>query len=80
MLRHLPVATVGTFFSMPWRLLAFPIAAGMLAHAAHWALIAFAGANVTTEAFVAWLASSLRRSSIACICPSRPSPSPPLSH
>src|SRR5713101_1102035 len=26
------VASFGTFFSMPWRLLAFPIAAGMLAH------------------------------------------------
>jgi hypothetical protein len=26
-------------FSMPWRLLAFPIAAGMLAHAARWARI-----------------------------------------
>ena len=31
------VASFGTFFSTPWRLLAFPIAAGMLAHAARWA-------------------------------------------
>jgi hypothetical protein len=33
------VAGFGTFFSMPWRLLPFPIAVGMLAHAARWALI-----------------------------------------
>jgi hypothetical protein len=44
---HLPGATVGTF-SIPWRQFPFPIAAGMLAHAARWALIAFAGANVAT--------------------------------
>jgi uncharacterized membrane protein YjjP (DUF1212 family) len=37
------VAAFGTFFSMPWRLLAFPIALGMLAHAARWALISLAG-------------------------------------
>jgi hypothetical protein len=29
MLRHLPVATVDTFFSMPWRRFPFPIAAGI---------------------------------------------------
>ena len=28
------VASFGTFFSMPWRLLAFPMMCGMLAHAA----------------------------------------------
>jgi uncharacterized membrane protein YjjB (DUF3815 family) len=68
-MRRLPVATVGSFFSIPWRQFPFPIAAGMLAHAARWALIAFAGANVATGAFVACiLASSLRRSSTACIC------------
>jgi len=30
------VASFGTFFSMPWRLLAFPVAVGMIAHAARW--------------------------------------------
>jgi len=39
------VASFGTFFSTPWRLLALPIAAGMLAHAARWALISVAGTN-----------------------------------
>jgi hypothetical protein len=33
-MRRLPVATVGAFFSIPWRQFPFPIAAGMLAHAA----------------------------------------------
>jgi hypothetical protein len=47
------VAAFGTFFSMPWRLLAFPIAIGMLAHAARWALIALAGADVAAGALVA---------------------------
>jgi uncharacterized membrane protein YjjP (DUF1212 family) len=47
------VASFGTFFSMPWRLLAFPIAAGMLAHAARWALIFVAGGSAATGALVA---------------------------
>jgi uncharacterized membrane protein YjjP (DUF1212 family) len=47
------VAAFGTFFSMPWRLLAFPIAVGMLAHAARWALISFAGGSAPTGALVA---------------------------
>jgi uncharacterized membrane protein YjjP (DUF1212 family) len=38
---------------MPWRLLAFPIVAGMLAHAARWALISVAGTNAATGALVA---------------------------
>lgn len=49
------VAGFGTFFSMPLRLLPFPIAAGMLAHAARWALISLAGANVAAGALVACL-------------------------
>jgi uncharacterized membrane protein YjjP (DUF1212 family) len=53
------VASFGTFFSMPWRLLAFPIAAGMLAHAARWALISVAGANVATGALVACMLVSV---------------------
>jgi len=49
------VAGFGTFFSMPWRMLPFPIAVGMLAHAARWALISLAGANVAAGALVACL-------------------------
>jgi hypothetical protein len=53
------VASFGTFFSMPWRLLAFPIAAGMLAHAARWALITVGGESAATGALPArWSASS----------------------
>jgi uncharacterized membrane protein YjjP (DUF1212 family) len=47
------VASFGTFFSMPWRLLAFPMAAGMLAHAARWALISVAGTSAATGALAA---------------------------
>jgi uncharacterized membrane protein YjjP (DUF1212 family) len=47
------VASFGTFFAMPWRLLAFPIAAGMLAHAVRWALISVAGGSAPTGALVA---------------------------
>jgi uncharacterized protein (DUF1810 family)/uncharacterized membrane protein YjjB (DUF3815 family) len=53
------LAAFGTFFSMPWRQLPFPIAVGMIAHAARWALISFAGANVATEAFVACILVSV---------------------
>jgi uncharacterized membrane protein YjjB (DUF3815 family) len=47
------VAAYGTFFSMRWRLLALPVVVGMLAHAAHWALISLAGADVAVGALVA---------------------------
>jgi uncharacterized membrane protein YjjP (DUF1212 family) len=47
------VTSFGTFFSMPWRLLAFPIAIGMLAHAARWAVISVAGGSAPTGALVA---------------------------
>ena len=53
------VASFGTFFSMPWRLLAFPIAAGMLAHAARWALISVAGGSAPTGALVACMLVSI---------------------
>ncbi|UGY03902.1 threonine/serine ThrE exporter family protein [Bradyrhizobium quebecense] len=53
------VASFGTFFSMPWRMLPLPIAAGMLAHAARWALISLAGANVATGALVACILVSI---------------------
>jgi uncharacterized membrane protein YjjP (DUF1212 family) len=46
------VASFGTFFSMPWRLLAFPMLCGMLAHAARWALM-FAGGSAPTGALIA---------------------------
>ncbi|EJL50720.1 hypothetical protein PMI09_04905 [Rhizobium sp. CF122] len=52
-------AAFGTFFSMPWRLLPLPIAVGMLAHAARWAAISFAGADVATGAFAACLLAGL---------------------
>jgi uncharacterized membrane protein YjjP (DUF1212 family) len=47
------IAAFSTFFSMPWRLLVFPIAIGMLAHAARWALISIAGGSAPTGALVA---------------------------
>jgi len=53
------VASFGTFFSMPWRLLAFPIAVGMLAHAARWVLISVAGTNAATGALVACMLVSV---------------------
>ena len=53
------VASFGTFFSMPWRLLAFPIAVGMLAHAARWALISVAGGSAPTGALVACMLVSI---------------------
>jgi uncharacterized membrane protein YjjP (DUF1212 family) len=53
------VASFGTFFSMPWRLLALPIAAGMLAHAARWALISVAGTNAATGALAACMLVSV---------------------
>lgn len=53
------VAGFGTFFSMPLRLLPFPIAVGMLAHAARWALISRAGANVAAGALVACLLAGI---------------------
>jgi uncharacterized membrane protein YjjP (DUF1212 family) len=59
------VAAFGTFFSMPWRLLAFPIAAGMLTHAARWALISVAGTNAATGALAACMLVSVLVTPIA---------------
>jgi uncharacterized membrane protein YjjB (DUF3815 family) len=53
------VASFGTFFSMPWRLLALPIALGMLAHAARWTLISVAGGSAPTGALVACVLVSI---------------------
>jgi uncharacterized membrane protein YjjB (DUF3815 family) len=44
---------------MPWRLLAFPIATGMLAHAARWAVISLAGGSAATGALVACMLVSV---------------------
>ena len=52
-------AAFGTFFSMPWRLLPLSIAIGMLAHAARWAAISFAGADVAIAAFAACVLAGL---------------------
>ncbi len=59
------VSAYGTFFSMPWRMLPFPILIGMLAHALRWTLITLAGANVETGAFVACLAVGVLMTPIA---------------
>ena len=53
------VAAFGTFFSMPWRLLPFPIVVGMLAHAVRWAVISMVSANAATGAFVACIVVSV---------------------
>ena len=53
------VASFGTFFSMPWRLLPFPIAVGMLAHAAHWAVISAGGSAPAGTLVACMFASAL---------------------
>ncbi|MBR1206079.1 MULTISPECIES: threonine/serine exporter ThrE family protein [unclassified Bradyrhizobium] len=53
------VASFGTLFSMPWRTLPFPIVAGMVGHAARWALISLAGTNVATGALAACILISI---------------------
>jgi uncharacterized membrane protein YjjB (DUF3815 family) len=50
---------------MPWRLLAFPIAIGMAAHAARWALISLAGGSVATGALVACMLASIIATPVA---------------
>ena len=49
------VASYGTFFAMPWRMLPIPIVVGMLAHASRWGMISVAGASAETGALVACL-------------------------
>jgi uncharacterized membrane protein YjjP (DUF1212 family) len=53
------VAAYGTFFAMPWRTLPIPIVVGMLAHAAHWAIIVMMGGSVEAAAFIACLVVGL---------------------
>lgn len=48
------VSAYGTFFSMPWRMLPFPMAVGMVAHALHWAAVSM-GAGLAFAAFLACL-------------------------
>ena len=49
------VMAYGTFFSMPWRMLPFPILIGMLAHGLHWALLSLAHTSVEAGALAACL-------------------------
>lgn len=50
------VASYGVFFSMPLRMLPWPVAVGMLAHALRWVLLTVLGLSVATGAFGACLA------------------------
>ncbi len=47
------VAAYSVFFSTPWRMLPWPVAVGMLAHALRWGTIVLLGAGAATGAFVA---------------------------
>ncbi len=47
-------ASYPVYFSMPWRMIGWPVAAGMLAHAAHWYGLE-AGASLALAAFLACL-------------------------
>ena len=48
------VAAYGSFFSMPWRVLAVPVAIGMLAHGVRWLLLSW-GLGLPEGSFVACL-------------------------
>lgn len=48
------VAAYGSFFNMPWRVLAWPIGIGMCAHAVHWAFLQ-SGASLQAAAFMSCL-------------------------
>ena len=49
------VAAYGTFFSMPWRLLAVPAVVGMAAHGLRWLIAVQADASAATAALLACL-------------------------
>lgn len=53
------VAAYSIFFSMPLRMVGWPVAVGMLAHALRWWTLAVAGAGLATGAFVACLLVAL---------------------
>ncbi|MGZ4530696.1 MAG: threonine/serine exporter family protein [Mycobacterium sp.] len=50
----LAAASYPVYFSMPWRMIGWPVAAGMLAHAAHWIALEL-GASLALAAFVSCL-------------------------
>jgi uncharacterized membrane protein YjjB (DUF3815 family) len=58
------VAAYSVFFSTPLRMLGWPVAVGMLAHALRWLTLS-AGADVATGAFVACLVAGLILTPIA---------------
>jgi uncharacterized membrane protein YjjB (DUF3815 family) len=58
------VSAYSVFFSTPMRMLAWPVAAGMLAHALRWWTMA-SGAGATTGTFIACLAAGLVLAPIA---------------
>ena len=53
------VAAYSVFFSAPLRMLGWPVAIGMAAHAFRWAALNLAGASAATGAFVACLVAGL---------------------
>jgi uncharacterized membrane protein YjjB (DUF3815 family) len=59
------VAAYSIFFSTPLRMLGWPVAVGMAAHALRWWTLAKAGADVATGAFVACLVVGLILTPIA---------------
>jgi uncharacterized membrane protein YjjP (DUF1212 family) len=62
------VAAYSIFFSTPLRMLGWPVAVGMLAHALRWRTLAVAGAGAATGAFVACLAVGLILTPVARRC------------
>jgi uncharacterized membrane protein YjjP (DUF1212 family) len=62
------VAAYSIFFSMPLRMLGWPVAVGMLAHALRWWTLAVVGADAATGAFVACLVVGLILTSVARRC------------
>ena len=62
------VAAYSIFFSTPLRMLGWPIAIGMLAHALRWWTLAVVGAGATAGAFVACLVVGLILTPVARRC------------
>ncbi|HYV72263.1 MAG TPA: threonine/serine exporter family protein [Pseudolabrys sp.] len=62
------VAAYSIFFSMPLRMLGWPVAIGMLAHALRWWTLAVVGAGATVGAFVACLVVGLILTPVARRC------------
>jgi len=58
------VAAFSIFFSMPWRMVGWPVAVGMLAHALRWWTLAVGG-DAATGAFVACLGVGLTLTPVA---------------